>query len=70
MYVTSPKIVIYLGVKYFDFDSVESCLVLDLDTRHNLVLGMVHIERHETWIDWRSKTLGETLTIHSGAMDS
>lgn len=35
--VTSPKIVINLGVKSLDFNSVERCLVLDLDTRYDLI---------------------------------
>ncbi|KAJ8524108.1 hypothetical protein ON010_g17010 [Phytophthora cinnamomi] len=47
-----------LGVKFLDFDSSERCLVLDLDSRYDLILGMAWLERHEPWIDWRSKTLG------------
>uniref|UniRef100_H3H286 Integrase catalytic domain-containing protein n=1 Tax=Phytophthora ramorum TaxID=164328 RepID=H3H286_PHYRM len=58
--VTVPKIPVNLGVKFLDFDSVERCLVLDLDSRYDLILGMAWLERHEPWIDWRSKTLGAT----------
>ena len=29
----TPKVPVNLGVKFMDFDSVESCLVLDLDAR-------------------------------------
>ncbi|GMG16912.1 unnamed protein product [Phytophthora fragariaefolia] len=47
-----------IGVKFLDFDSVEHCLVLALDARYDLILGMSWMERHEPWGDWRSKTLG------------
>jgi hypothetical protein len=53
-----------------DFDSVERCLVLDLDSRYDLILGMACLERHEPWIDWRSKTLGATRLSPGGAMAS
>ena len=49
---------------------MERCLVLDLDTRYDLILGMAWLERHEPWIDWRSKTLGATLTAPSEALES
>ena len=59
-----------LGVKFLDFNSVERCLVLDLDARYDLILGMEWLQRHEPWIDWRSKTLGATHTVPSGALES
>ena len=68
--VTVPKVPINLGVKFLDFDCVERCLVLDLDTRYDLILGMAWLERHEPWIDWRSKTLGATRAAPSGALES
>ena len=68
--VTVPNVVIKLGVKILDFDCVERCLVLDLDTRYDLILGMAWLERHEPWIDWRSKTLGATRTAPSEALES
>ena len=68
--VTAPKVPVNLGVKFFDFDSIESCLVLDLDSRYDLILNMAWLERHEPWIDWRSKTLGATRTAPSGALES
>ncbi|GMF41388.1 unnamed protein product [Phytophthora fragariaefolia] len=49
--VTVPKVPVDLGVKYLDFDSVERCLVLDLNARYDLILGMAWLERHEPWID-------------------
>ena len=45
--VTVPKVTANLGVKFLDFDSVERCLVLDLDPRYDLILGMAWLERHE-----------------------
>ena len=57
-------------MKCFDFDSIERCLVLDLDSRYDLILGMAWLERHESWIDWRSRTLGATCTAPSRALES
>ena len=53
-----------------DFDSVERCLVLDLDSKYDLILGMAWLERYEPWIDWRSETLGATRTAPRGALES
>ncbi|KAG2978241.1 hypothetical protein PC120_g25355 [Phytophthora cactorum] len=68
--VTVSKVSVDLGVKFLDFDSVERCLVLDLDSRYDLILGMAWLERHEPWIGWRSKTLGATHFAPSGALVS
>ena len=68
--VTVPRIAINLSIKFCDFDDVERCLVLDLDSRYDLILGMAWLERYEPWIDWRSKNLGATRTIPSGALMS
>jgi hypothetical protein len=68
--VTVPKVAVNLGVKFLDFDSVERCLVIDLDSRYDLIVGMAWLERHEPWIDWRSKTLGTTRLSPGGALAS
>ncbi|POM73110.1 Pol protein [Phytophthora palmivora] len=41
-----------LAVKFEDFDSTESFLVLDMD-KYDLILGMPWLEKHEPWINWR-----------------
>ncbi|POM71719.1 Reverse transcriptase, partial [Phytophthora palmivora] len=68
--VTVPMVPLDLGVKFIDFDSRERCLVLDLDSRYDLILGMAWLERHEPWIDWKSKTLGATHFSPDGALAS
>ena len=68
--VTTSEVPVNLGVKYFELDSIERCLVLDLDSRYDLILGMAWLEHHEPWIDYRSKTLGATRTAPSGALES
>ena len=68
--VTVPKVPLNLGLKFLDFNSVERCLVLDLDSRYDLILGMAWLERHEPWIDWRSKTLGATRIVSDEALES
>ena len=59
-----------LGIKVLDFDSIERCLVLDLDSRYDLILGMAWLESHEPWIDWRSKTLGATRNVPREVLES
>ncbi|ETI35350.1 hypothetical protein F443_18307 [Phytophthora nicotianae P1569] len=68
--VTVSKVSVDLNVKFLDFDSVERCLVLDLDSRYDLILGMAWLERHEPWIGWKSRTLGATRPAPSGALVS
>ncbi|ETN03557.1 hypothetical protein PPTG_15767 [Phytophthora nicotianae INRA-310] len=68
--VTVSKVSVDLNVNFLDFDSVERCLALDLDSRYDLILGMAWLERHEPWIDWKSKTLGATRPSPSGALVS
>ncbi|POM70577.1 Putative Polyprotein, partial [Phytophthora palmivora] len=46
-----------LAVKFEDFDSTESFLVLDMD-KYDLILGMLWLEKHEPWIDWRGQAIG------------
>ena len=54
--VTVPKFPLNLGVKFLDFESIERCPVLDIDSRYDLILGMAWLEFYEPWIDWRSNT--------------
>ncbi|POM76095.1 LOW QUALITY PROTEIN: Hypothetical protein PHPALM_6708 [Phytophthora palmivora] len=55
--VNVPGVRIDLVVKFEDFDSTESFLVLDMD-KYDLNLGMPWLETHEPWIDWRGKAIG------------
>ena len=59
-----------LGVKFFDSDSINRCSTLGMDLRYDLILGMAWLERHDPWIEWRSKTLGATRTVPSGVLES
>ncbi|KAG2920212.1 hypothetical protein PC114_g6173 [Phytophthora cactorum] len=43
---------------------------LYLDSRYDLILGMAWLERHDPWIDWRSKALGATHFAPGGALVS
>ena len=45
-------------------------LVLDLDSRYDLILGMAGLERREPWINWRSKTLDATSPVPKKASKS
>ncbi|POM65202.1 Pol protein [Phytophthora palmivora] len=55
--VNVPGVRMDLAVKFEDFDSTESFLVLDMD-KYDLILGMPWLEKHEPWIDWRGKAIG------------
>ena len=37
------KVLLSLGVKFLEFYSIERCLDLDLDSRYDLILGMVRL---------------------------
>ena len=65
-----PKVPLNLGVKFLYFDSIKRCLVFDLISRYDIILVMAWLERHEPWIDWRSKTLGATRNVPSKALES
>ncbi|GMF50597.1 unnamed protein product [Phytophthora fragariaefolia] len=56
--VSTRKVTIPLNVKFDDFDSVEPFIVLDMDDRYDLILGMPWLAKHEPWVDWRSRTIG------------
>ena len=58
--VTVPEIAINLGVNFFDFNSVERCLGIDLDTRYDHILRTGWLTHYEPWIDWSYVTLAET----------
>ena len=69
-HVNVPEVPLNLGVNFFDFDSTERFLVLDLDLSYDLILGMAWLDRHESWIDCRSKTLGSTGNFPSEVLES
>uniref|UniRef100_H3H363 CCHC-type domain-containing protein n=1 Tax=Phytophthora ramorum TaxID=164328 RepID=H3H363_PHYRM len=56
--VSTRKVRLSLNVNFDDFNSVEPFIVLDMDDRYDLILGMPWLAKHEPWIDWRSRTIG------------
>jgi hypothetical protein len=56
--VSTRKVLLPLAVKFDDFNSVEPFIVLDMDDRYDLILGMRWLVKHEPWIDWCSRTIG------------
>ncbi|GMF23251.1 unnamed protein product [Phytophthora fragariaefolia] len=56
--VSIRKVTIRLSVKFDDFNSIEPFIILDMDDRYDLILGMPWLAKHEPWIDWRSRTIG------------
>ncbi|GMF23614.1 unnamed protein product [Phytophthora fragariaefolia] len=56
--VSTGKVILPWHVKFDDFDSVEPFIVLDMNDRYDLILGMPWLAKHEPWIDWSSRTIG------------
>jgi hypothetical protein len=56
----SKKIEVDLRVAFVDFDSTEPFTVIEMDDRFDLILGMPWLERHEPWINWRTKSIGSS----------
>lgn len=56
--VSTRKVMLPLVIKFDEFDSEEPFIVLDMDDRYDLILGIHWLIKHEPWIDWRSRTVG------------
>ena len=54
--VIVSKVLLHLYVKVLDFNNVERCLVLNLDSRYDLILGMAWLELNDPWINLGYKT--------------
>lgn len=63
--VTTPRILVDLCLKLEDFDVVENCMILDMDERYGIILGMLWLARHQPWTDWRSKSIGASVPLAS-----
>ncbi|GMF60048.1 unnamed protein product [Phytophthora fragariaefolia] len=50
--VSTRKVTTPLSVKFDDFNSVGPFIVLDMDDRYELILGMPWLAKHELWVDW------------------
>ena len=56
MHLASPS-------KFLDFDSKEELIELPLSCHYDIILGMPWLERHQPWIDWRSKEVGTSNSL-------
>jgi len=56
--IETQRVEMNFRFRFFAFDSVERFIALDLDERYDLILGIPCLEKHEPWIDWRSKSIG------------
>lgn len=53
----SPERIAVLQLKFSDFSCEEQFILLDMDERYDLILGIKWLMKHEPWIDWRSRTI-------------
>ncbi|KAJ0390507.1 hypothetical protein P43SY_011814 [Pythium insidiosum] len=67
--VTTPRIEVDLRVKFADFNSVEHFVLLAMDGRYDLILGMPWLMKHEPWIDWKTKSIGSTSRVKREALE-
>ena len=58
-----PRCILRLRVKFLDFDSKEELIELPLSCHYDIILGMPWLERHQPWIDWRSKEVGTSNSL-------
>ncbi|KAJ0393865.1 hypothetical protein P43SY_004717 [Pythium insidiosum] len=56
-------------VKFADFNSVENFVLLAMDGRYDLLLGMPWLMKHEPWIDWKTKMIGSTSRVKREALE-
>ena len=56
--ITSAMIVITLPIEFCGFKCNENLIVLDMSYKYDLILGMPWLEKHQPWIDWRTKDIG------------
>ena len=59
-----------LGVKFLDFDSIERCLFLDLDSRYDLILVWSGSNDTSHELSGGPRPLGATRNVSSGALES
>ena len=55
--VRVPKRTICLRLSFNDFKGEDTFIILDLDERFDLILGMPWLTRHSPFIDWSSQSL-------------
>jgi len=56
--VTTAMIVIKLPIEFSGFKCNEDLIVLDMSYKYDLILGMPWLEKHQPWINWRTKEIG------------
>ena len=63
----SPEVIATLKLKFSDFSSEEKFVVLDMDDRYDLILGIKWLKKHEPWIDWRSGSIASSQALQNKA---
>jgi len=53
--IDSEGVSVELRFEFNDFICKEKFVVLEI---HDLILGMPWLSKHQPWIDWRSRTIG------------
>ena len=71
--VRTERLEVDLRVSFDEFDSLERFIVLEMDSKYDVILGMPWLAKHQPWIDWSSKTIGSIdpkRQVHYGALES
>ena len=53
-----PRRIFRLRIQFLDFNSSEELIELPLSSQYDIILGMPWLERHQPWIDWKTKEVG------------
>ncbi len=55
---------VQLAFSFEDFECSESFAVLQMQSQYDLIVGMPWLQKHQPWIDWRSRTIGSSTQGH------
>lgn len=61
--ITTAMTVIKLQIEFSGFKCNEDLIVLDMSYKYDLIPGMPWLEKHQPWINWRTKEIGPSSDI-------
>ena len=63
----SPERIAVLQLTFSDINCEEQFVLLDMDERYDLILGINWLKKHEPWIDWRSGSIPASQVLQNKA---
>ena len=56
--ITTPLVNLKTDLSFSGFTCREELIVLDMNYKYDVILGMPWLEKHQPWINWRTKEMG------------